>query len=1034
MKFIFNPLKQINNGNRSHKDTSPKSNQRKKLLTMAPNPEIETNYDYVYQLKSMIADERITNIALEGDYGSGKSSIIQKLMTEKNFLKEYKPKIISFITFDPGEMAKRKITSVKKTDDGQRDNDQYSGKAKETNDNKKQEGDRIEKDEKDSTQNANINSFQISELIQSEIVKQLFYGEKPNATKWSNYGRIGRTYYWASATMTALVLPLLLQPLLSFSEVCSKYVPLEIVDKLPSSFAVAITCMTLFVIWLTTTFITNKLISNILNGSIKNISAKDFSVEINDHKPDFEQMVDLLINYFSQTEHKVIIFEDLDRFNNSLIFEEIKQLNTVVNNSEIVEEKITFVYAIRGSIINTPGDRTKLFDAIIPIIPFYSKSNVEAIFQEMIKDTGINNDITPAIIGSVSEYINDIRVLYSIANNLTIYSSVFDMDNELTIKSCTSLAIIKTLYPDEYNSLATNKNNSKIESALKSIREKRQAVKESIDGKYNIDNILERNKKLIFAKLFTYLENYRPAATSDLPSEVIIDSIKYSTRNLNMNVLYNASRLEIYWPSYGIHVYNKNEIDACLSEIKEINDYKSGKYLANMQKEYTDLFTAKNKDLYNESFLSDKEKFPAINALFTKGHILDGISFYVAKTNYSKTELQIQKFIHEQIRSERIDKTLDVSNYVKKLVDRIYPEDFRSIGVYNYNIFDYLTNEQIDAKEAHEKFQTIVDNIKNNEKAFRSFAYDYAIRDMSKMRDLSITRATPINEELTKLSSKSGFIRLINKIVKIYPAITIWLSAEIYANNKSVATLILNKTLIFTDNASIAIDGAHKAILSLFAPYIIESNTEKYIKLLAANQVPLFDITELVIADKNKTMEIIDESNAIVYISRSNIDYVGEEYVKKHLIKTSRSDCEILEAANYNRNLLVFIINNPSIFVDSKLEEKTIAAIYNKAIKQKVDISEESAVYGAKYLSQSSLIGLILSSPKDKNTITNILSATKDGQLKKIINGGYIELKNTRANVKFAKVLKELEMAKNYWLKNNDTVLVIHVPKNKLQS
>ena len=57
------------------------------------------------------------------------------------------------------------------------------------------------------------------------------------------------------------------------------------------------------------------------------------SIDLTDKDPDFTQLIDLLIFYFKKTKRRVIFFEDLDRANNPRIFEELRQLNFIINNS-----------------------------------------------------------------------------------------------------------------------------------------------------------------------------------------------------------------------------------------------------------------------------------------------------------------------------------------------------------------------------------------------------------------------------------------------------------------------------------------------------------------------------------------------------------------------------------------------------------------------------------------------------------------------------------------------------------------------------
>ena len=54
----------------------------------------------------------------------------------------------------------------------------------------------------------------------------------------------------------------------------------------------------------------------------------------------FDRYLDDILYLFKQSDADVIVFEDIERFNNSKIFERLKELNIVVNRkSDVCDEK-----------------------------------------------------------------------------------------------------------------------------------------------------------------------------------------------------------------------------------------------------------------------------------------------------------------------------------------------------------------------------------------------------------------------------------------------------------------------------------------------------------------------------------------------------------------------------------------------------------------------------------------------------------------------------------------------------------------------
>lgn len=85
--------------------------------------------------------------------------------------------------------------------------------------------------------------------------------------------------------------------------------------------------------------------------------------------------------FFEASKYNVVIFEDLDRFDIIDIFEKLRELNELINNSEQIDRRVVFIYAIKDDIFGDVDsdkltkDRTKFFDFIIPVIPIINASN-----------------------------------------------------------------------------------------------------------------------------------------------------------------------------------------------------------------------------------------------------------------------------------------------------------------------------------------------------------------------------------------------------------------------------------------------------------------------------------------------------------------------------------------------------------------------------------------------------------------------------------------------------------------------------------
>ena len=173
------------------KDKNNTNNTNNKVDIIRPifDPEaIEANYSYKDVLKEFLLNKPVTNIALEGDFATGKSSVLYALLKEKE-IKKKKPKLISSLTL-------RDEKRIKEEGDNKKEDVSNTPTSISANNSSIIIAETKPKDNED---------FAIT--LQSEIVRQLFYGEKANKIKSSPYGRMERSYFAVPLAITFIVCP-----------------------------------------------------------------------------------------------------------------------------------------------------------------------------------------------------------------------------------------------------------------------------------------------------------------------------------------------------------------------------------------------------------------------------------------------------------------------------------------------------------------------------------------------------------------------------------------------------------------------------------------------------------------------------------------------------------------------------------------------------------------------------------------------------------------------------------------------------------
>lgn len=241
---------------------------------------------------------------------------------------------------------------------------------------------------------------------------------------------------------------------------------------------------------------------------------------------------DELRYYFERSKVKYLIFEDLDRYNNPLIFQRLRQLNINLNHGD--KERIVFIYTLKDSVfdnlrtINNELEpiikKTKFFDYIIPMVPLSSTQNSITRFKEEINDKTnlqVNNEKLDSKFYSVQEkylwglgaFILDVRTIVQICSELSYYADLFKQrldSGEIDINKLLGMIVYKNVYPRDYEKLLSsdsflNQLFLEVNRQRETNREKRKDEVRKIDDEIkNIGQKLQyfRDDKKVFLSVF----------------------------------------------------------------------------------------------------------------------------------------------------------------------------------------------------------------------------------------------------------------------------------------------------------------------------------------------------------------------------------------------------------------------------------------------------------------------------------------------------------------------------------------------------
>lgn len=190
----------------------------------------------------------------------------------------------------------------------------------------------------------------------------------------------------------------------------------------------------------------------------RKISLQGNDIEIFEETDDsyFDKYLNEVLYLFENVEADVIVFEDMDRFNVSLIFQRLREINTLVNIHRKKElgggyTPLRFFYLLRDDIFISK-DRTKFFDFIVPIVPVVDSSNSYEQFRKHLKEGGLLDQFDQSFLQSLSLYIDDMRILKNIYNEFIIYFNRLNI-TDLDYNKMMAIIAYKNLFPRDFNDL-----------------------------------------------------------------------------------------------------------------------------------------------------------------------------------------------------------------------------------------------------------------------------------------------------------------------------------------------------------------------------------------------------------------------------------------------------------------------------------------------------------------------------------------------------------------------------------------------------
>lgn len=669
---------------------APKSLSGSELVKIEP---------YLERLIAGIKDLDTLNIALMGNYGAGKSTILKNLKTV--YPNEFNPLNLSLASFSEDK------------------------------------------------EKANVSDKKLTqwELLENSLLKQIIYIPNRKATPFSRFRKIEKMPKHVYLCHTAILTSLLFSwfTLINYlSDVENKFLFWIII-----AWTVASTIPVIYQLLKTITS----------TYKLSKLSVSSLTVEADKESNSyFSKYIDEIIYFFESTEYDTIIIEDIDRFKNVEIFEHLRELNFILNNTDSLSKRnITFIYAIREDIFkygteetdNEAKLRTKFFDLVLPVIPvinsFNSRdvllTNIEKIIKKVTnkensdvkKDTRSKklSEADNMYFKSVAPFIDDMRLLENTINEFSTYIELMSNSPfKEKYRKLFSILLYKNLFPSEFSDLQRNKGflyefllQRNYEASLLLISESKiefikvQIKKLEQEKQYKIDSMLGdfffRNE-IPYNAIFS-VGSYS-GVVNDLEDE-FFKKIKEQGESIDFTWRYPSGHsgsksievrdiLTMDGQCEELEFLNNKDIDERIKELKQ--ERKS--HEENIKKLKSLTFQEIYQDFpeYLETKIREGsgKKQDLVLFMLTNGYITEDYPEYIS-IFYEKTlSFKDTEFLNH-LRSNSAPTNATIENEfsnIKNITDELMEIDFDRSGIVNISLFDYHKEKQYRVKQIFKQF------------------------------------------------------------------------------------------------------------------------------------------------------------------------------------------------------------------------------------------------------------------------------------------------------------------------------------------
>ncbi len=458
----------------------------------------------------------------------------------------------------------------------------------------------------------------------------------------------------------------------------------------------------------------------------------------------FNKYLNEIIYIITSNQYDYILFEDLDRLDNSdKLFLKIRELNMLINESEEFKKRkrvVKFIYAIRDDVF-TRELRTKCFDYIVAVVPVVDHYNVTDYLVKHYKKNGLFKTIDTPVLEQLMNKVSGLRELKNIVNEYILFEKSLrthlSEGAENYEQKLLAVIVYKNLYPIDFAKVYEKKGllysvfqNKRLfyEGLTKTLREKLQEAQKGMASARS--GIVDARRKcfermadgIVIKSFIKDGYDYTPnqVANSDYLFELFendaFDRYTYAENGSDISGTSEYDfKFEDLWKGnndlecdfYEALGDNQEDYSRCSEEsiqlekdIKVIENTALRELIKRIGPEETKSILI---DLYNLEYSSKKKELSngdididmveMLQSLLNGGYITENYYMYISKFYEGSTSESDYQFFAAILQGANRPYDFKL-NSAKAVVSKLRVEDFKNSNILNYDILNYLLKEK----------------------------------------------------------------------------------------------------------------------------------------------------------------------------------------------------------------------------------------------------------------------------------------------------------------------------------------------------